>query len=147
MNRRLLMLAGAVLPMTGFSFFDRVEAEETFEVTRTDAEWRAMLTPAEYRVMREEGTERAGSSPLDKLYAPGAYHCRGCDLAVYSAEAKYDSGTGWPSFWEALPGAVGTKPDGGPCSRCGRKCTAAAAGATLATSSMTARRRRASGTA
>jgi peptide-methionine (R)-S-oxide reductase len=111
MNRRLLMLAGAVLPMTGFSFFDRVEAEETFEVTRTDAEWRAMLTPAEYRVMREEGTERAGSSPLDKLYAPGAYHCRGCDLAVYSAEAKYDSGTGWPSFWEALPGAVGTKPD------------------------------------
>jgi peptide-methionine (R)-S-oxide reductase len=111
MNRRLLMLAGAVLPMAGFSLLGRAEAEETFEVTRTEAEWRAMLTPAEYRVMREEGTERAGSSPLDKLYAPGVYHCRGCDLAVYSSDAKYDSGTGWPSFWEALPDAVGTKPD------------------------------------
>ncbi|MCU0854156.1 MAG: peptide-methionine (R)-S-oxide reductase MsrB [Rhodobacteraceae bacterium] len=111
MNRRQLMLAGAALPMAGVSFFGRVEAEETFEVTRTEAEWRAMLTPAEYRVMREEGTERAGSSPLDKLYAPGVYRCRGCDLPVYSSEAKYDSGTGWPSFWEALPGAVRTKPD------------------------------------
>jgi peptide-methionine (R)-S-oxide reductase len=112
MNRRLLMLAGAVLPVAGFSTLGRAEAEaETFEVTRTDAEWRAMLTPAEYRVMREEGTERAGSSPLDKLYAPGIYQCRGCDLPVYSSDAKYDSGTGWPSFWESLPDAVGTKPD------------------------------------
>jgi peptide-methionine (R)-S-oxide reductase len=110
MNRRLLMLAGAVLPVAGFSSLGRAEAE-TFEVTRTDAEWRAMLTPAEYRVMREEGTERAGSSPLDKLYAPGIYQCRGCDLPVYSSEAKYDSGTGWPSFWESLPDAIGTKPD------------------------------------
>ena len=67
--------------------------------------------PAEYRVMREEGTERAGSSPLDKLYAPGVYQCRGCDLPVYSSEAKYDSGTGWPSFWQSLPDAVRTKPD------------------------------------
>jgi peptide-methionine (R)-S-oxide reductase len=110
MNRRLLMLAGAALPMAGFSSLGRAEAE-TFEVTRTDAEWRAMLTPAEYRVMREEGTERAGSSPLDKLYAPGVYQCRGCELPVYSSDAKYDSGTGWPSFWESLPDAVGTKPD------------------------------------
>ncbi|MEO1640267.1 MAG: peptide-methionine (R)-S-oxide reductase MsrB [Pseudomonadota bacterium] len=84
---------------------------QTFEVTRTEAEWRAMLTDIEYRVMREEGTERAGSSPLDKNYADGTYHCRGCDLAIYSSQAKYDSGTGWPSFYESLPGAVGTKPD------------------------------------
>jgi peptide-methionine (R)-S-oxide reductase len=111
MNRRLLLLAGAALPLAGFSTFGRAEAEETFEVTRTEAAWRAMLTPAEYRVMREEGTERAGSSPLDKLYAPGVYQCRGCDLPVYSSEAKYDSGTGWPSFWESLPDAVRTKPD------------------------------------
>ena len=82
-----------------------------FEVTRSDAEWRAMLTPLEYRVMRREGTERAGSSPLDKVYAAGTYHCRGCDLALYSSKTKYDSGTGWPSFWQALPGAIGTKPD------------------------------------
>jgi peptide-methionine (R)-S-oxide reductase len=111
MNRRLLLLAGAALPLAGFSALGRAEAEETFEVTRTEAAWRAMLTPSEYRVMREEGTERAGSSPLDKLYAPGVYQCRGCDLPVYSSEAKYDSGTGWPSFWESLPDAVRTKPD------------------------------------
>jgi peptide-methionine (R)-S-oxide reductase len=82
-----------------------------FEVTRTDAEWKAMLSPLEYKVMRREGTERAGSSPLDKNYAPGTYFCRGCDLPVYSSEAKFDSGTGWPSFFQSLPGAVETKPD------------------------------------
>ena len=84
---------------------------QNFEVTRTDAEWRAMLTKAQYKVMRLEGTERAGSSPLDKVYDPGTYHCRGCDLPVYSSKAKYDSGTGWPSFWKSLPNAVRTKPD------------------------------------
>ena len=84
---------------------------QNFEVTRTDAEWRAMLTKAQYKVMRQEGTERAGSSPLDKVYDPGTYHCRGCDLPVYSSKAKYDSGTGWPSFWKSLPNAVRTKPD------------------------------------
>ena len=102
-------------------------AEGNFEVTRTDEEWRAMLSPAEYDVMRREGTERAGTSPLDKLYDPGVYHCRGCDQALYSSEAKYDSGTGWPSFWQALPDAVGTKPDRSlfmvrtevHCDRCG----------------------------
>ena len=82
-----------------------------FEVVRSDAEWRAMLTDLEYKVMRRDGTERAGSSPLDKLYDPGTYHCRGCDLALYASEHKYDSGTGWPSFWQALPKAVATKPD------------------------------------
>jgi peptide-methionine (R)-S-oxide reductase len=98
--------------VAGLSAMRRAEAAaETFEVTRSDAEWRARLTPAEYRVMREEGTERAGSSPLDKLYAPGVYHCKGCDLPVYGSEAKYDSGTGWPSFWQSLPDAVRTKPD------------------------------------
>jgi peptide-methionine (R)-S-oxide reductase len=111
-NRRLFLLTGAALPVAGLSAMRRAEAAaETFEVTRSDAEWRARLTPAEYRVMREEGTERAGSSPLDKLYAPGVYHCKGCDLPVYGSEAKYDSGTGWPSFWQSLPDAVRTKPD------------------------------------
>lgn len=82
-----------------------------FEVTRSDAEWRAMLSKLEYEVMRHEGTEPPFSSPLDKVFDPGLYHCRGCDLALYSSEAKYDSGTGWPSFWASLPDAVGTKPD------------------------------------
>ena len=78
---------------------------------RSDAEWRAMLSPLEYKVMRKEGTERAGSSPLDKLYDDGIYHCRGCDLAIYSSEHKFDSGTGWPSFWQSLPNAIGTRKD------------------------------------
>lgn len=84
---------------------------QDFEITRTDAEWRAMLTDAQYRVMRQEGTERAFSSPLDKTYDAGTYLCRGCDLPLYSSDTKYDSGTGWPSFWDALPNAIGTKPD------------------------------------
>ena len=82
-----------------------------FEVTRTESEWRTMLTDLQFRVMREEGTERSGASPLDGNYAAGIYHCRGCDLALYSSEAKFDSGTGWPSFWQSLPGAIGTKKD------------------------------------
>ena len=86
-------------------------ASGSFEVTRTDAEWRALLSDFEYAVMREEATERAGSSPLDKQYDPGTYHCKGCDLALYSSKHKYDSGTGWPSFYKSLKGAIGTKED------------------------------------
>ncbi|MDF1670413.1 MAG: peptide-methionine (R)-S-oxide reductase MsrB [Roseovarius sp.] len=82
-----------------------------FEVTRTDAEWRALLSKKQYAVMREESTERAGSSPLDKNYKSGIYHCRGCDLALYSSEHKFDSGTGWPSFYQSLPGSIETKDD------------------------------------
>lgn len=101
----------ATLALLGGTALTPGPAGASFEVNRTDAEWRAMLSKIEYRVMREEGTERAGSSPLDKLFAPGTYHCRGCDLALYSSKHKYDSGTGWPSFWDSLPGSVGTKPD------------------------------------
>lgn len=102
-------------------------AAGSFEVMHSDAEWRAMLSKAEYKVMRKEGTERSGSSPLDRNYAAGTYHCRGCDLPIYSSKAKFDSGTGWPSFWQSLPNAVSTKPDRGilgvrtevHCRRCG----------------------------
>ena len=86
-------------------------ASVSFEVTRSDAEWRAMLSDLQFKVMRKEGTERAFSSPLDKTYDAGTYHCRGCDLALYSSKHKFDSGTGWPSFWQSLPGAIGTKKD------------------------------------
>lgn len=82
-----------------------------FEVTRTDAEWKALLTSAQYAVLRRESTERAFSSPLDKEKRAGVFHCAGCDLPVYASASKFDSGTGWPSFSQALPGAVATKID------------------------------------
>ena len=101
-------------------------AAGSFEVMHSDAEWRAMLSKAEYKVMRKEGTERSGSSPLDRNYAAGTYHCRGCDLPIYSSKAKFDSGTGWPSFWQSLPNAVSTKPDRGILA-CAPRCIAAGA--------------------
>ncbi len=86
-------------------------AEGNFEITKTEEEWRAILTPAQYAVLREEDTERAFSSPLDKEKRAGVFTCAGCDLPLYSSAAKYDSGTGWPSFWEALPNAIGVRED------------------------------------
>jgi peptide-methionine (R)-S-oxide reductase len=84
---------------------------KTFEVTRTDAEWRRILSPQAYTVMREHGTEYAFSSPLDKNYAPGRYDCAGCDLPLFPSSTKYDSRTGWPSFWKPFDNAVGTAED------------------------------------
>lgn len=110
MNRRMMLLTG--LGGLGAMVAGHGLAKDVaFEIERSTAEWKAMLSPLEYKVMRQEGTERAGSSPLDKQYDPGIYHCRGCDLSLYSSEAKYDSGTGWPSFWQSLPNAIGTKKD------------------------------------
>jgi peptide-methionine (R)-S-oxide reductase len=79
--------------------------------SRTDAEWRASLTPAQYDVLRREGTEAPFSSPLDHETRAGRYDCAGCALPLYASSAKYDSGTGWPSFWEPLPHAVSTRTD------------------------------------
>lgn len=84
---------------------------ETFEVTKTEPEWRRLLTPEQFRVLRQHGTEHAWSSPLDKEYGRGSYHCAGCDLPLYAADTKFDSGTGWPSFWAPLEGAVRTSTD------------------------------------
>lgn len=77
----------------------------------TDAEWRKRLTPAAYVVLREEGTERAGTSPLLKEHRKGTFACLGCGLPLFSSDTKYESGTGWPSFYRALPGALLTKTD------------------------------------
>ena len=98
-----------------------------FEVTHTDAEWRKLLTPDQYDVLRREGTEFPGSSPLDHEQRPGTFACAGCDLALFSSTTKFDSRTGWPSFWAPLDNAVGTTRDislGGVrtavhCRRCG----------------------------
>ncbi|QHQ33847.1 peptide-methionine (R)-S-oxide reductase MsrB [Algicella marina] len=112
MQRRtftLSLFATAALPAA--SLRAGTVATGDFEVTRTEAEWRATLTETQYLVMREGETERAGTSPLDKETRAGTYLCRGCDLPLYSAATKYDSGTGWPSFYQSLPGAVGTMAD------------------------------------
>ena len=99
-----------------------------YAVTRTDAEWRKLLTPEQYMIMRQHGTERAGSSPLNAEKRKGTYACAGCDLPLFSSETKFESGTGWPSFFTPIEeGAVATSVDrslGMPrtevhCSHCG----------------------------
>jgi len=103
------------------------DADGEFEVTKTVAEWRKVLTPEEFAVLREHHTERPHSSPLNKLSAVGTYVCAGCRQPLYSSEAKFDSGTGWPSFYAALDNAVGTSVDKSflmtrtevHCDRCG----------------------------
>ena len=98
-----------------------------FAVTMSDEEWRGRLSPAAYHVLREHGTERAGTSKLDKEYGAGVYHCAGCGQPVFAAATKFNSGTGWPSFWAPLGGAVETETDRSffmtrtevHCSRCG----------------------------
>ncbi|MCZ0811950.1 MAG: peptide-methionine (R)-S-oxide reductase MsrB [Pseudomonadota bacterium] len=127
MNRRSF-IATTLIAGTGLSLAGRSGADESFEITRSEAEWKAMLSDAEYAVMREEGTERAYSSPLHDQKTEGTYLCRGCDLPLYSSAHKYDSKTGWPSFWQAIDAdAIATKRDWKMviprtechCSRCG----------------------------
>jgi peptide-methionine (R)-S-oxide reductase len=83
-----------------------VGAATHFEVTHSDAEWRALLTPDQYQVLRHEATERPFSSPLDHEKRPGIFACAGCDLDLFSSTTKFDSRTGWPSFWKPLDKAV-----------------------------------------
>ena len=98
-----------------------------FPVVFTEAEWRARLTPEQYAVMRGHGTERAGSCALNHEKRAGLFHCAGCDQPVFRSGEKFDSGTGWPSFCDPLPGALGTTDDRSygmvrtevHCSRCG----------------------------
>ena len=81
------------------------------KVVKTDAEWKKRLTQSQYDVLRREGTERAHTSPLNAEKRVGTYHCAGCDLPLFTSAMKFDSGTGWPSFFSTLPGAVATKTD------------------------------------
>jgi peptide-methionine (R)-S-oxide reductase len=125
MTRRhfgMLALAGA-----GLGWGGRPARAGSFEVTLTAAEWRAKLSPEAYAVLREEETERPFSSPLEAEKRVGVFVCGGCDLPLFPSSTKYDSGTGWPSFWQPLPDAVATRPDPGlfgtrtevHCRRCG----------------------------
>jgi peptide-methionine (R)-S-oxide reductase len=85
--------------------------QEKFEIMKTDEEWKKALTKEQYAVLREHGTERAGTSALDKIYSPGTYVCAACDLPLYSSETKFNSGTGWPSFYQPLENATGSSTD------------------------------------
>ena len=131
MTRRAIFLstAGVLAAYAAMRFGAPTDAApaQTFEVQKSDEEWRRLLTPAQYDVLRREGTERAGTSPLNKEKRKGTFACAGCDLPLFSSDAKYESGTGWPSFWQPLPNAVGTTTDSGflmkrtavYCRRCG----------------------------
>jgi peptide-methionine (R)-S-oxide reductase len=116
-SRRVFLGSAAAAAVSGGAFLavgriaDTAEAAERFEVVRSPAEWRRILGPQRYAVLREAHTERAGTSPLNNEHRRGLFLCAGCDLPVYSSAAKFDSGTGWPSFTRPLPNAVRTGPD------------------------------------
>jgi peptide-methionine (R)-S-oxide reductase len=109
MNRRQTMKLLSLLGLGAHAATASAAAPEKLRLS--EADWKARLTPPQFDVLRREGTERAGSSPLNAEKRPGRFHCAGCDLPLFSSEAKYESGTGWPSFHTALPGAVETRRD------------------------------------
>lgn len=97
---------------SGGESVNSVASGQPFEkIELTKAEWKRKLTPAQYEVLRKHGTERPFSSPLNDEKREGVYACAGCDLPLFNSSAKYDSGTGWPSFFEAIPDHVGTSTD------------------------------------
>ncbi|MEO3432632.1 peptide-methionine (R)-S-oxide reductase MsrB [Inquilinus sp. CAU 1745] len=132
-RRHLGMTAAAAVALSGagamklFGSSAKAENRGNFPVSHTEEEWRELLTDAEYRVLRDHGTERSGSSPLNQEHRAGIFICAGCNQPVYSSETKFESGTGWPSFYAPIEGGVGTSEDRKlfmvrtevHCSRCG----------------------------
>lgn len=118
--------AGVALPVLAACGGGDAQAK-AFPVNFSDAEWKKRLTPTQYQILRHASTERAFSSPLNKEHRAGTFLCAADGNALFSSKTKFDSGTGWPSFWQPLPGAVGTSTDfeiGYPrtevhCARCG----------------------------
>lgn len=126
MNRRIaLQLSG--LSIMGLNVAARSALAASFEVSKTDAEWQKLLTPAQFATLRKEATEAPGTSPLLDEHRKGRFDCAGCDLPIYSSEMKFDSGTGWPSFFDHLANAIGNQDDNTQlitrtevhCRRCG----------------------------
>ena len=104
--------AGASVPVLAACGGSEARAQQNFRVSYSDAQWRERLTAAEFRVLRQEATERAYSSPLNDEERRGTYHCQGCGNRLFSSAHKFESGTGWPSFWRAIDdGAVGFRTD------------------------------------
>jgi peptide-methionine (R)-S-oxide reductase len=117
LNRRAVLLGGTALAAAGFATLGlrgtatSHAAEGTFPVTHTDEEWRKLLSPEAYEVLRHEGTEYPGTSPLLNEHRAGTFACAGCDQALFDAATKFESGTGWPSFYQPLANAVETSED------------------------------------
>ncbi len=128
-RRRFLAVAGGgLLASTLLACGSRsADAAERFAVMKTDAQWKAQLGPAAFDVLRREATERPYSSPLNKEHRAGTFACKGCTNPLFSSKTKFESGTGWPSFYASLPRAVGERQDSTlgmvrtevHCSRCG----------------------------
>ena len=128
-DRRAVLGAGMATAVTAIIAGKAVSApkEAAFEVVLSDAEWRKRLSPAAYATLRRAATERPFTSPLNKEKRKGTFACLGCGLPLFKSETKFESGTGWPSFYRVIPGAVATKTDhkiGVPrteyhCARCG----------------------------
>ena len=133
-TRRRFLLTGTAAAAAAFAFVSRPRAfaagspaQERFEIVHTDDEWRRLLNPAQFDVLRREGTERPFTSPLNDEHRAGTFSCAGCRLALFSSSTKFESHTGWPSFWAPLDHAVGTRVDGSfgmtrtevHCRRCG----------------------------
>src|ERR1700745_440559 len=114
MNRREILMGGVgvLAAVTAPAFLRPSKAgAETFEITHSEDEWRRLLTPAQFQVLRKHGTERPVTSPLNAEHRPGVFSCSACDLPLYKLETKFDSGTGWPSFYAPIENAVGTSND------------------------------------
>jgi peptide-methionine (R)-S-oxide reductase len=112
MNDRRAFLTMAGMAGAGLLLFGRsTSVSAAFAITRTDAQWRRMLSPERYHVLREAGTERPFSSPLNNEHRRGTFVCAGCSQPLFTSTTKFDSGTGWPSFWKPLSNAVVTRND------------------------------------
>ncbi len=109
MNRRFLSLAGISLGTFGFAARNAFASD--FEVTKSEEEWKKTLSPEAFAVLRQESTERPFTSKLLDEHRKGTFNCAGCDLAAFSSDMKFDSGTGWPSFFDVMPNAVVKKED------------------------------------
>jgi peptide-methionine (R)-S-oxide reductase len=106
-----LLLSGCLPSASSAKPLKKGAKAAVFEVSKSDEEWRKLLTPEQFDVLRKAKTERPFSSKLDKLFAKGRYDCAGCQLALFSSDTKFDSGTGWPSFYAPLSNAIQTRID------------------------------------
>lgn len=132
-RRTLLSAAVALFGAAGGAYFllrkspTMTTTPESFEINKTEEEWQRILTPEQFNVLRKHGTERPGTSILDKEYGKGSFACAGCDLPLFVSDTKFNSGTGWPSFYDPIPTAISTSVDGTlmmkrtevHCRRCG----------------------------